>query len=271
MTTDAKKQVDALTQAGFKPAESEARKRIIVSIEGEEKTGKNNWAFTAPDPIAVFSFDQGIEGVVEKFVNGSAIVGGIPIPRKVIYVKDMKLPVMAAGKGPVQLANPNFNYEAAWVAFLKAYRAVLAAKVRTVIWDTATEVLELLRLLRFGQLSQVGHLHGPVNTEYRGLIREAYEGYSNLILLHKMKPLYVDDKRTGRMERAGLTDIGYVIQVNLKTFRADREDGGSDFSVKVLDCRQNAQINGAVYEGMECTFPFLAADVIEGTERDDWE
>ncbi len=264
MTTTNKTQVDALTKAGFAPAQTKVRRRLIVSIEGEEKTGKDHFAFTAPDPIGVQSFDDGLEGVVEKFVNGLATAGGIAIPKKQILVKEYRLP-------PNLAAEPNFDYTSVWAAFVKDYRALLAAGVRTVIWDTATELWELLRMLRFGKLAQVQpHNYGPVNGEYVGLLREAYNAHSNLILLHSTRAEYVNDKATGKKERAGFNATGFKVQVNLKTFRVDSEEG-SEFSIKVLDCRQNGQLNGMLYEGMMATFPFLAVDVIEDSDLSEWE
>ncbi len=280
MTTNAKtansttQQIAALKQAGFTPAETKVRRRLILSIEGDEKTGKNNFAFTAPGPIAVFSFDNGLEGVVEKFVNGTAEVGGIRIPKKVIYVKEMDTPPTATGgsRNTVSIGVPGFDYTAMWEGFVRDYRALLKAGVRTVIWDTATEIYELQRLYRFGKLSEVpSNMWGPLKAEYRELIRNAYDSHTNLILLHKTAPEYVNDKRTGKRLISGLTDIGFVVQVNLKTFRVDNEDGGSDYSVKVLDCRQNGQLNGKVYEGVMTTFPWLAVDVIEDSGLEEWE
>jgi len=257
-------QLKALKAVGFEPAATEARKRLIISIEGEEGTGKNNLAFTAPSPIAVLSFDVGLEGVVEKFVTGRGMVADTPVPTKEIMVREYSMPI-------TQTADPDFDYAGTWAEFTKMYRAALAARVRTMIWDTATEVHELLRMLRFKRLTQVmPHNYGPVNAEYRGLLREAYDSHTNLILLHKMRPEYVNDKSTGRKERAGFRDTGHNVQVVLKTFREDTEDG-SLFSVKVLKCRQNAQINGKVYEGGMCSFPWLAVDVLEGSGLEDWE
>lgn len=265
MTTnkDNKAQLAALQKAGFTPAQTQVRRRLIISIEGEEKTGKDHFAFTAPDPIGVQSVDDGLEGVIEKFVKGEATVGGVAIPKKAILVKEYKLP-------PNLAAEPAFDYAGVWAKFVADYRAMLAAGVRTVIWDTATEFWELLRMLRFGKLAQVQpHNYGPVNAEYTGLLREAYDAHSNLILLHKTKAEYVNDKATGKKERAGFNNTGFVVQVNLKTFRVD-SDEGSEFSVKVLDCRQNGQLNGALYEGSMCTFPWLAVDVVEGSDLKEW-
>lgn len=260
---------------GFVAAPTEGRKRLIVSVEGEDKTGKNHWAFTAPGPIAVFSLDEGLEGTVEKFVRGEATVNGLPHARKDVYVWNLELPDTQAGGsfGRVRVGDPDFDYGALWDRFTKAYSDLLkGGQVRTIIWDTAGEVYELQRLYRFGKLGEVqSHMWGPVKAEYVSLIRKAYDSDVNLILLHKMKAEYKNDGPTGGRERHGYTDMPFIAQVIVKTFREDDDDGeGSEFSVKVKSCRQNAGINGKVYEGMECSFPELASEVLEWTGVEDW-
>src|ERR1700744_4628024 len=47
--------------------------RMIVSIEGETKHGKNHFAFTMPGPIGFHSFDYGDEGMIEKFIKGRGV------------------------------------------------------------------------------------------------------------------------------------------------------------------------------------------------------
>ena len=41
--------------------------RRTIVVAGREKQGKTNFALTAPDPIAHFNLDVGLEGVIEKF------------------------------------------------------------------------------------------------------------------------------------------------------------------------------------------------------------
>ena len=272
-------QLDKMVELGFEPAPTKLKRRLVVSIEGEEKTGKDHFAFTAPGPIGVQSFDHGMEGVVEKFVNGRATVNGAPHPKKTIYKKEYHIaPTRTGGaRGNVSIADPDFNYTAVWEKFVGDYHAMLEAGVRSIIWDTGTQIYELQRLHLFGKLSEVPpNMWGPQKAEYRQLVRDAYDSNTNLIMLHSMRPLYVDDKRTNKLEMAGFGDIGYAVQVNLKTFRVDfepNEDGeaGSDFMIKVLDCRQNPTVNNTLYEGPMASFPFLAADVIEDSSLSEWQ
>jgi hypothetical protein len=83
--------------------------------------------------------------------------------------------------------------------------------------------------------------YGPVNDEYRNLVREAYKYDKNLILLHKMRPVYINDKRTGKYERSGFSDTGFLVQVNAEI---QYEDG--EFFLTIVDCRHDPSLNGEV-------------------------
>lgn len=237
---------------GFTNAkERTALNRIILSISGLEKQGKTHFALTAPGPIAVFSTDIGEEGVVDKFMVD-----------KEVHIMDIaRIGEDAAEKAPAE-----------WDKFKTAYTACLKSKdVRSIIVDTATEIWELLRMARFGRLTQVmPYQYGPVNAEYRDLIREAYTHNKNLILLHKMKPQYINDKRTGEWERNGFSDTGFLVQINAQVYRHEPEDGG-EFCIWVKDCRQNPDLAGEEYTGEMCTFPMLAMMALPDVDPGAWE
>lgn len=225
--------------------------RIILSISGLEKQGKSHFAFSSPGPIALFNSDTGEEGVIEKFRK-----------KKDIWVMNVaRIDEDAAEKAPLE-----------WDKFKKAYNHCLRSKeVRSIVIDTATEIWELLRMARFGRLTQVmPYQYGPVNAEYRTLIRDAYNFDKNLILIHKMKAQYVNDKRTGEWERSGFSDTGFLVQVNTQIYRYAPEDGGA-FCLWVKDCRQNPELAGEVLEGDMCTFPMLAMMVLPDVDSKKWE
>lgn len=240
-----------MKKMGFVPAEDrEVQARVILSIEGLDKCGKTHFALTAPGPIALFSTDIGEEGVVSKFSDKEVWV--MPVD---------KVDTDAAEQAPVE-------YE----KFYKAYTSMLQGNdVRTIILDTATEIWEILRMARFGRIIQVmPYQYGPVNAEYRALIRGAYRHNKNLILLHKMKLKYVDGKRTDEYERAGFGDTGFLVQVNTKIYRYSPEDGG-DFAIYVGNCRQAPEIAGEEFEGDMCNFPFLASLILPDVDPTTWE
>lgn len=238
--------VSKLESLGFVEADGEPKRRLLVSVRGLEKTGKTHFSLTAPGPIAFFDLDMGTEGVVSKFQA---------LGKKILLNK--VTPDMA---------------ETEWPRFKEAFRAALASRqIKTIVWDTETEVWELVRLCKFGKLTQVMPYHyGPVNNEYRKLLRETYDSGKNLILLHKMKPKYIDDKRTREYERAGFNDIGFIAQVNAIVYR-DPTDEGGEFNLEILDCRQNSDAAGEVLLGEMASFPYLASLAFPDTNPGDWE
>lgn len=242
-------QIIAMAQMGFKPVDpkSSAIKRLIVNITGKEKSGKSNLALTAPGPIALFDFDYGLEGVVEKFAG-----------KKSIYRSEYRISELSADK-----------YISEWERHKKEFRAALSHKgVRTVVEDTGTEMWELVRLARFGKLTQVMPQHyGPVNAELRGLVRDAYSSDKNLIFLHKMTQVYINNQPTKDYAMAGFKDIPYAVQVNCLAWR---EEGGGDFHLEIQDCRQNSAIAGMDLVGDMINFPQLAMMVYPDTEEDNW-
>ena len=263
----------------FKKVTPKSRvRRLIESVEGPEKTGKSHHAFTAPAPIVYFDTDYGSEGVVEKFAGDKDIYDYEVKTAKDILIKHKD----TKGQGPQVDATEEFD------RFKDAYYDSLNDKtIRTVVWDTATEVWELLRLAFFGKLAQVPPMkYGPANEEYRRLVRAAFDTDKNLILLHRVKDEYVGDTNTGSMRtgkklRAGFNDTGFLVQLNVVTYfdSPKSEDGDPEegFGLYVRDCRQNMGIAGMRLQGKiegigsMCSFPYLATSVFPDTELGDWK
>lgn len=235
---------------GFTKANDVVKHRLIASVSGLEKNGKTSFALSAPGPIIFFNLDYGLEGVLCKYTD-----------HKDIYVKEYRY----------KRNDTPDKYNALWAGFANDYYAALKSKARTIIIDTATEAWELLRLARFGKLTQVQPYHyGPVNAEYTAVIREGYSYDKNIILLHKLKKKYVNDKFTGEYDRAGFTNTGFLVQANLEVYR-DGLDGG--FFVSVIDCRQNSMIGGMEFElaDEQSGFGFLAQLVFPDSDHGEWE
>lgn len=224
--------------------------RIIMSISALEKQGKTHFSLTAPAPSVIFSTDIGEEGVVHKFGD-----------------KDINI---------IEIANFEEGNDVAaekeWDRYLDTYNAFLNDKdTRTIIIDTATEIWELIRLARFGRLTQVmPYQYGPVNKEFRSMIRKAYDFDKNVVFLHKMRPQYVNDKWNGEYERSGFNTMGFLVQVNAQMYRYSQEDGG-EFVLWVKDCRQNPDMADMELEGDMCNFPTMASMVLPEVDPEVWE
>jgi hypothetical protein len=243
----------ALTDAGFNPIDPTIHPRVVMSLAAREKHGKTHFSMTAPGPIALFNLDLGDEGVVVKFHSQKQIMNyDMAVPRE--GLKDQAITI--------------------WDNFKAAYEIALA-QARTVVVDTATELWELLRIARFGQLTQVmPYQYGPVNSEFRSVIRDAFKATgTNVIFLHKMKATYINDKRTGQYERSGFGDMGYMVQVNATMKRHDKSEdrAATEFVLHVDDCRHNPGLIGMDLPSVLSNFPALAQMVIAGTTEKDWK
>lgn len=253
---------------GFGVANSAVKPRLVVSVEGLDKSGKNNFAFSAPGPLAYLPFDSGDEGVIEKFQTQKTIIRPMQNGKNNDYATRFE-----DGRAQTE-ATKEFT------RFYGDYKRALKA-CRSVVVDTASEAWELLRLARLGKLTQVmPHKYVEVNSEYRDLIRDVFESDANLILLHKLKAEWKEGKdgkgnKTGKFERAGFSETGFLVQINVRCYRldvADREfpeDLG--FRMEILNCRQNAAIQGEVLMNEMITFPMLGSLVLPDVDPSVWE
>ena len=239
-----------MLKLGFTTAKPQiAVPRIITSVAALEKQGKTHFALTAPDPIAFINTDVGTEGVIEKFAH------------KVIY--------------PIEIAREEGETQDTAIRELKrykdAYHAALEEKsVRSIVVDTSTEIWELYRMAKFGQLTEImPYMYREVNKEYRDMVRKAYSYNKNIIMLHKMKEEYVGKNKTGEYGLAGFKETDYLVQVNVRLYRYAPEDGGA-FALYVKDCRQNPDIAGTELVDPMCSFPFLAATVLPDVDASHW-
>jgi hypothetical protein len=246
----------ATNMQGMKKAEKTVqRRRLIIALEGRERSGKTTFALSAPGPILYFPLDPGREGVLDK----------------VLDEKDVYLPTMPDGTIDTydyHDATKMEEWSAMWERFKLSFMRGLKNKdIRTVIVDTMTEAWELLRLAKLGKLTQVmPHQYGPVNAEFRALLKEPYRGDKNVIFIHKVKAEYINDKRTGNMERQGFSDVGYQVQIEMVT-TWNQDDG---FGLWVRNCRQNMEAAGLELPGPLATFPQLAMQVFPMSEESEW-
>lgn len=238
----ARKRVQVQAPA-FIRASSEIKRRLVLNVQGPEKTGKNHLAFCYNQgPIYVHSFDRGLEGVVQKFQA-----------TREIYVADYEL-VIQPGEGTEKEVGNAANV--VWEQFISNYRDSLASTrdEGLVLVDTGTESWELLRLASFGKLTQVmPHMYSKPNAEFRDLVREGYDA-TNVIWLHKMKDEwenYLDNKgqeksrRTGQKKAMMMNDIPFLVQCNIQTWTQGNLDGaGCQFNAQILDCRLNQELMG---------------------------
>ena len=236
-----------------------APRRLVQRVGAFEKGGKTHYALTAPAPISVINIDRGLEGVVEKFAR----------VKEIHRSKDFR--AMPSGS--------QANNERRWDAIMESYVVALEDhNMRSIVYDTDTEGWEIVRLAYLGKLVGVKEYKYPeVNGIFRDMIDMALAHDKNVIFVCRLKKQYVKKSRdsdesawNGEYEEAGFREFPSIVQVNLRA-KIINEDGVNIPTIRVINCRQNMQINGEVFEGDMATFPWVAANIIEGTSLEDWE
>jgi hypothetical protein len=249
------------------------RGRLIVSSEGLPKRGKTHFALTAPGPIAYQSIDRGVEGMGRKFIGTKTIH---------IAEYDFRIPLRAEEKGNQQIIDAanrtleKFEADMQWAL----------AETKSVVWDTATELWEMLMIAEFGKLGEVmPHHYAPLNARFRHWIDQFLESNRNLIMIHKTKDEWKTGANgkpsaTGKQTRAGFKGAGYDAHVNIVHDRdfaptdTDPNMPSGEFIVLVKDCRPNESIAGMVVagsQGIEPTFAGLAQLVYPDSDPADWK
>lgn len=241
---------NSLENFGFSLAPLEIPHRLIAAINGHRGKGKTHQGLTAPGPIALFNLDLGLSGVVQKFRREG----------KIVVVNDMKVPATQQ------------EAVAEWERFLKAWTAALRARdIRSIVIDTESELWELIRMARFGALTQImPYMYTPVNAEYGRTLREIMTSDKNLILLRHVKPVYINDKRTKEYEAAGFGGVEKIVEVVADVWREEEADTPT-WNLTITKCRSQPTLDGETLSGIMASFPWLAAQAIEGTSVEDWE
>lgn len=213
-----------LEGTSFAPATSRPNPYHILSIEGGWHSGKTHFAFTAPKPMGYQSFDFSTDGVVDKFED-----------RDKIFIAEYQVPVDTTAdelqrEGKKEAAQAQADKQAlhltntVWKPFKRDFEALVAdPSIRTIVWDTATEINSCLRLCNFGKIErnpQIGN--GLVNAEMNAMIRAVTAAKKNFILLHQLGDEYKEyvnpesnkkeSIRTGKKVRKGNAGMEYLVQ-----------------------------------------------------------
>jgi len=196
--------------------------RLVVNIDGLDKCGKTYYAImTAPDPIAVVYHDPGTATVIAKARAAGRTIYEMPI--------DWEIPdpnVIAAAN--VDKAQHELWYRE-WERLKSAHYAVIAQpKIRSLVWDTGTEVKNLCELAYFGKLKGNARLdvRGTMNADFTKLFWDLYNKRPdlNMLFIHKVSKQYKKNpganpnspgEWTGEYERKGYSDIGYMADMSL--------------------------------------------------------
>lgn len=181
--------------ARYKKASDAVKPRLIGLSVGEPGSRKTSMWLEGPGPIVVFSFDQGLEGVIERYQDD-----------KDIYVKEYEwMPTEQTSQEDAQAIREEFTAD-----FEHAIQ-----NARTVLIDKETDLWELFRYAEFGAPKDSPLNYPALNQRYRRIVNMPKATSINFGLIEGMKDEWVPkvNKKTGAQ---GAASSGSRIRAGFK-------------------------------------------------------
>lgn len=255
--------------------------RLAVSLEALDKCGKSHWAImTTPGPIALVVVND------NTYVYEKAIKAGRKVHLMEVNYGEANMAVKKA-------ADINQEQHKGWILewnrFKQGMHAVAADKsIRTVVWDTASELWHLAELAHFGKLTGNARidLRTILNSDYSKVFWDLYKSRPdlNMVLIHRHKKQYVplldaqgkvimDDagknaktEWNGKYERIGFNQTGFMVDMTLRCgWDGNKKCFYTTFASDQAT-RYGGELAGKVWYGDESGFADLALQVFPDTE-----
>lgn len=241
------------------------KRGVCINIDGAEGTGKSSLALTIArlGPVAYEDIDQSLDRARRP-----------DMPKGRQFKVRKITTVYSGGMSEEKIKNTCLP---AWKQIKNSSLEAAEKWATGVIVDSGTEAWEVLRLGMFGTLTPRGRtdsLYGPVNAEFRNWIRRLHRVHGkHLVLVNQMKDQWGKNKksgeseRTGKLERVGFKELGYLADMTLETFKEKGE-----FKVRIVTCKlapNGPSMEGQVMEDDDVDLIKILATVTD-TEEGDW-
>jgi hypothetical protein len=217
------------TTITYEPLTLDETKYAIVILYGADQSGKTHWAFSAPKPIIVLTFDPGNirRGVARKYAGQDIQIAKFELPKGLVATSELA----QVAKVETDRYQATFN------------DAVMGGHFRTIIMDREDEAWELHRYDEFdGKQGAKAHHYTPLNAGYKAMIKQAEKYKKNLIMIDAEKDEWKNEKPTGRKIKEGFKHLGMLSQLTLQA----EVDNRDNFRMNVIRCRDDATKNGEV-------------------------
>ena len=235
---------------------------MLLSIEGEEKSGKTTLAYTAPLPIVGFSFDLG----TDRAINGTKYDEWF----KGLTIKRIPYGAGTSWSGnditiydlprPIQLSQELLSgFMELWNYFIQlCAKAMMDPAISTIVVDTMTLCRRIkadayLQELQEGspnrprkQLLQIEY--GHANDSIRNLYDLAQSMGKNFVAVHHLtdeyKPQLKSDGTVESMPTGTRVLEGLVGTYRYQDVAVRNEKRGSSIETKILSCGYNLGLEG---------------------------
>lgn len=250
------------------------RRWLLVGVQGETGTGKSEFVLSAPDPLFVLNYDNGLRLLIDKHLESGW--------DKVVGVHTVSL-------------SPAINQARDMEKLKEAQDKFLAAAqdpdVRSLAIDQGAQLWEHVRRAVHGKLTQVPPImYAASNATFKWFVDTADHFHKNLIITWPMTDEYVLTKRynkqrrgyeeveakSGRRVRRGKGDAEEMVELHIQlTKDVNVREVPDKFSLTILKCRHNTTLEGEELPGMifpDClTFTGLMQYVFPQSKPGEWE
>lgn len=242
------KKTTSINENDIQLLDDKIQPRLTVCVHGRTKHGKTQFALTAPGDLGIISLDVNCKPVAKKYLQNNP-------ESKNIHVAEFMRSALS------QIEDIN-NLKAHWNKVRDAHYKMLDMKsIRTIIWDTHTQMWEDCKLAYVGrekpdlsaevdaQGNPTGKKFSTRKTMPRDLgeakrdIREMINacGDKNLVILCTAKDVWTNDVKTTDIERVGMPGVEYLSQCEVMLFR-DALSG--EYVGRILGSTANSDLRG---------------------------
>ena len=227
---------------------------LIMSVSALPKTGKNHYAYTAPEPIRVYCFNGGADFVATKF------------PSKAIDVRNFHMPIVEDEDKKWALP--------VWEEFRSQYKKdIEGGAYSTYVFDTATEVENICQQSVLEEQQDVAEERNKSkkklatneylarNLRMKALFDMAKNAGANLISLQYLKDEWIRMKGAERAEQTGnlvmdgwkrtesQADINLEMTTKTKTVIVDKRPVEKKISTtRIVSNRFDRDLDGKVFD-----------------------
>lgn len=248
---------------GFLPADrlNGKFKRVMITLQGKDNTGKTEFALSAPSPGIALCLDRNYEAVLDN-----------PHPPETRQ-SDWAFKVI---KCPLASQMAQKDYLEYWQMFRGEYKKALAnPDARTILIDGDNDSWELQRLAEFGKLDHIPPMqYTGANAARRAHIANGWDSGKIVIATNKLKREYETVTKpngkeaqvpTGNWLPQGFSDNNYLWQIRLECMRE-----GTRYGIRIEMCKSDTSLVGMELWDSDCCFQSLVQIAYPNVSMSTW-
>jgi len=243
---------------GFESVSVPEHKRLVVAIDGLQKTGKTSLALRFPKPLVMLNLDFSLEELVVQHpelwddntcqqarlqmneLTDPSTWGALLKEFHEKYIRALEFAEAYGGTVIVDTATQ--LWQVVQAVNIEHVRAQRIARVEARTW--ASEAAKDDALERAEKQSRLDW--GLANAFMGGILRRAMHcKRANAVFIHRVKEIYNEKGQpTGTYGFHGYGETPAIVQFSIRTLRVPKNGGGYEHRMEIRDCRFGSQWQG---------------------------